>query len=356
MTFLSLLSFHTWVSVWQNLSFIWPWMVAFLPLPWIVRLLWKPAEQTQIPLLAPHLLQRFNRANQSQGWLTPNTQSAGISWFLIFLWGLLILAAMRPIWYLTPTPFEESGKDMMLAVDLSGSMEKQDMRVEGHPADRLTAVKSVVKIFIGERQGDRLGLIVFGTQAFLQSPLTYDLKTVQILLNDSQIGMAGNNTAIGDAIGLTLKHLRQIHAKAGKDNAFKKTVLILLTDGSNTAGAVDPLDAAQKAQEMGLKIYTIGIGGQQRLTGIDAFLNLNSHDMDIASLQKIATMTKGQFFHAADTAQLDQVYQTINQLEATEHEVNHYRLRTELFQWPLGLALLLSFILAWRRTSRGGKA
>lgn len=345
-------SFDSLLAAWHNLTFLWPWMLAFLPLPWIVRLVWKPAEQVQIPLLAPHLLQRVNRSLAGTSWLETSSKRAGISWIWIGLWVLLILAAMRPIWYLTPTPFEESGKDMMLAVDLSGSMEKQDMRVDGHPADRLMAVKSVVESFITQRQGDRLGLVVFGTQAFLQSPLTYDLKTVQSLLNESQIGMAGNNTAIGDAIGLTLKHLRQIHAKAGQSNALKKTVLILLTDGSNTAGAVNPLEAAEKAREMGLKIYTIGIG-QQGLNGLDAFLNLTSRDMDVASLQKMAQITGGQFFHAGDTAQLNAVYQTINQLETTEHEVNHYRLRTELFHWPLGLALLLSFGLAWQRSGRG---
>lgn len=341
-------------AAWYNLLFLWPWMIAFFPLPWLVRWLLKPAEQVQIPLLAPHLLQRVNRTLEGTTWLTPNANSGGIAWVWIALWTLLILAAMRPIWYLIPTPFQESGKDIILSVDLSGSMQKEDMRVNGDPVDRLVAVKSVVDSFILQRQGDRLGLVVFGTQAFLQSPLTYDLKTVQSLLHESQIGMAGNNTAIGDSIGLTLKHLRQVHAKAeNRQEAFKKTVLILLTDGSNNAGAVSPLDAAEKAKEMGLKIYTIGIG-QQLGKGLDKFLNLSSDDMDLITLQKIADLTGGQFYHTGNTAELGAIYQTINQLESSEYQVNHYRLRTELFVWPLGLALLLSFALAWQRSRQGG--
>ncbi|MBD3611312.1 MAG: VWA domain-containing protein [Hydrogenovibrio crunogenus] len=322
-------------SIWQQFEFIWPWMIAFAPLPWLIRILLKPAVQRQTPLLAPHLMQRLRHTPQPQ-FVQANRRSIKIPLTGIFLWSLVVLAAMRPVWFLNTTPFQASGKDLMLAVDLSGSMEKTDMPLRGVEVDRLTAVKSVVKNFIQKRQGDRMGLVVFGSQAFLQSPLTYDLNTVETLLNETEIGMAGNNTAIGDAIGIALKHLHQ--------NSEKKAVLILLTDGSNTAGAVQPLDAAKQAQEMGLKIYTIGIG-QNQATGLDAFIFGPNRNMDTTTLQKIAELTQGRFFMAKDTNQLNEIYQLIDQLEASQHDINNYRLREELFIWPLGLTFLLSLLL-----------
>jgi Ca-activated chloride channel family protein len=194
-------------QIWQQFDFIWPWMLAFLPLPWLIARLLKPATRKQSPLLMPRLLTTSDTAKSP---LQHQTKPR-LSPVFILIWLALMLAAMRPVWFLTPTPFEASGRDMVLAVDLSGSMEKPDMRVNGRAVDRLTAVKSVVDDFIAQRQGDRMGLIVFGTQAFIVSPLTYDLASLQQLLNETQIGMAGNNTAVGDAIGLAIKHLRQAH-------------------------------------------------------------------------------------------------------------------------------------------------
>lgn len=322
-------------GIWQQFEFIWPWMIAFAPLPWLIRMLLKPAVQRQTPLLAPHLMQRLQHTPRTQFIQAPQ-RSFNMPLIATLLWSLVVLAAMRPVWFLDTTPFQASGKDLMLAVDLSGSMEKTDMPLQGVEVDRLTAVKSVVKNFIQKRQGDRMGLVVFGSQAFLQSPLTYDLNTVETLLNETEIGMAGNNTAIGDAIGIALKHLHQ--------NTEENAVLILLTDGSNTAGAVQPLDAAKQAQQMGLKIYTIGIG-QNQATGINAFIFGSNRNMDTATLQKIAELTQGRFFMAKDTNQLNEIYQLIDQLESTPHDINNYRLREELFIWPLGLAFLLSMLL-----------
>lgn len=324
----------------SSFDFLWVWMVAFLPLPWILRILLKPAEKKHVPLLAPHLLKRLS-GRLSQAPYRLNGQGRTVPWFYLLLWGLLILAAMRPVWFLAPATFNASGKDIMLGVDLSGSMEKNDMTLDGNAVDRLTSVKAVVSDFIRKRRGDRMGLVVFGTQAFLQSPLTYDLHTVNTLLQETEIGMAGNNTAIGDAIGITLKHLKQMHQK--------HAVMILLTDGSNTAGAVQPMDAAKQAKKMGLKIYTIGIG-RAPASAMSVFFGGN--DMDVATLKAIAKMTGGQFFSASDTNQLNEVYQTINKLESTEHQIHQYRQREELFVWPLGLALLLSFLPAVFRIFR----
>ncbi|MBN2865377.1 MAG: VWA domain-containing protein [Thiotrichales bacterium] len=330
-----------WFSMWQNFEFLWPWLIAFLPLPWIIRLLVKPVKQQQTPLLAPQIMQRVAAPMEDERFIEPSIHNRKVPFLFALLWLLVVLGAMRPIWYISPTPFTTSGKDLILAVDLSGSMQKNDMYLGGDDVDRLTAVKFVVADFIEQRKGDRMGLVVFGSQAFLQSPLTYDLLTVKTLLNESEIGMAGNNTAIGDAIGLTLKHRQK--------NQQTESVLILLTDGSNTDGEVDPIEAAQMAAKMGLKIYTIGVGRVQHRTGLDAFFNSSKSDMDLPSLQKIADLTNGKFFLANDTQQLKAIYQEINTLESVEHEVNSYRLCTELYAWPLGSALILSLFMGWSK-------
>lgn len=326
-------------SFWQSFEFLWPWLFAFLPLPWIIRTLIKPVKQQQNPLLAPQIMQRVANPLGNERFIEPSRQHRKIPPLFIILWLLVIIAAMRPVWYLSSTPFTSSGKDMILAVDLSGSMRKNDMYLGGDYVDRLTAVKSVVAEFIEQRQGDRMGLVVFGSRAFLQSPLTYDLQTVKSLLNEAEIGMAGNNTAIGDAIGLTLKHRQQ--------NQQADSVLILLTDGANTDGVVDPIEAAKVAQKMGLKIYTIGVGQAQHRTGLDIFTKVSMDDIDTESLKKISELTNGKFFLASDTKQLQKIYLEINGLESVEHEINSYRLRTELYVWPLGAALLLSLVLGW---------
>ncbi len=332
----------------NQIEFLSAWMLAFLPLPWIIRRFIKPVSQQHNPLLAPQIMARVAERIPENTIIEDNRQKARIPLLFILLWALLILASMRPIWYLNPTPFEVSGKELMLAVDLSGSMRKEDMYLGGDDVNRLVAVKSVVSQFIEQRKGDRIGLIVFGTQAFLQSPLTYDLHTVKTLLNETEIGMAGNNTAIGDAIGLTLKHLEKT-----KKTQQTQAVLILLTDGSNTAGRVDPIKAAEKAKQLGLKIYTVGVGRVQDRSGLDIFLAGKS-EMDIESLKRISKITNGQFFQANDTQQLSKIYQYINQLESSNHEVNNYRNRSELYVWPLGAAFILSLGLALLQLKRRG--
>lgn len=330
----------------HEIEWLWPWMIGALPLPYIIRRLLPAAEQRQHPLLAPHIVARLSSHMPQHSYVNTISASRLNSTLLWLLWFGCVAAACRPVWYQTPTPFHVSGKEMMLAVDLSGSMQKEDMYLSGYDVNRLTAVKAVVANFIAQRKGDRMGLVVFGTQAFLQSPLTYDLQTVKALLNETEIGMAGNNTAIGDAIGLTLKHLQK--------NKQQNAVLILLTDGSNTAGQVDPIEAANQAQKLGLKIYTIAVGRVTHRTGLDLFLQGKS-DIDVATLQRIATTTNGQFFQANDTKQLNEIYQYINQLESSEHTIYNYRHRSELYIWPLGFGLIISLLIAMRLVYRQGR-
>jgi Ca-activated chloride channel family protein len=229
-----------------------------------------------------------------------------------------------------------------MAVDLSGSMEEQDFQLGGRFVDRLTATKSVADDFIERRIGDRIGLILFGREAYLQTPLTFDRATVQILLSESAIGLAGKETAIGDAIGLAIRTLEDAGVDAGR------RVLVLLTDGANTAGAVDPLKAAELAARRNMVIYTIGIGATAlTVRGIFGVRQINpSADLDEQTLTSIAELTGGRYFRARDTEELAEIYTVLDELEPAESDETGFRPVTEYFHWPLILAVLLAAALA----------
>jgi len=225
-------------------------------------------------------------------------------------------------------------------VDLSGSMEEQDFVINKRSVDRLTAAKMVAADFINRRVGDRVGLILFGTQAYLQTPLTFDRKTVMTLLNEAVIGLAGDNTAIGDAIGLAVKRLKSEQANS--------RVLVLMTDGANTAGEVSPLKAAELAAANHLKIYTIGIGADEMI--VRSFFGnrkINpSVDLDEKTLIKIAESTGGQYYRARNTDELNNIYMRLDELEPVEKDKQYFRPRSELYYWPLSLALALAAFIA----------
>ena len=237
-----------------------------------------------------------------------------------------------------------NGRDLMLAVDLSGSMEVQDFFINKRAVDRLTAIKYVAGDFINRRVGDRLGLILFGTQAYLQTPLTFDRKTVMTLLNESAIGLAGDNTAIGDAIGLAIKRLKNQPADSR----------VLITDGANTAGEVSPLKAAELAAANKLKIYTIGVGADEMI--VRSFFGSRkvnpSADLDENTLVKIAESTGGRYFRARNADELNNIYMLLDQLEPIEKDKQFFRPRTDLFYWPLALALLLAGAISIYKTQR----
>ncbi len=254
-------------------------------------------------------------------------------------WLLLVGATARPQWLGEPIELPVSGRDLLLAVDLSGSMETRDFYLHGKTVDRLTALKAVAGQFIQQRVGDRLGLILFGDQPYVQVPLTFDRRTVKQLLDGSAIGLAGKKTAIGDAIGLAVKRL-----KVGGGN---EQVLILLTDGANTAGQLTPLKAAELAATEGLKIYTIGIGAEtMEVEGFFFNRTVNpSADLDEKTLSAIAQKTGGRYFRARDTDQLAKIYTELDRLEPVERDHDIYRPISELYPWPLGMALLGSLLL-----------
>jgi Ca-activated chloride channel family protein len=249
------------------------------------------------------------------------------------VWLLLVGASMRPQWLGEPQPVPTTGRRLMMAVDASGSMAEQDM---AGGATRLQVVQAVAGEFIRHRQGDQIGLILFGTQPYLQAPLTADLDTVGQFLREAVIGVAGQQTAIGDAVGLALKRLQADSAAAGPQS---KMVLILLTDGGNDAGLMDPIPAAKMAAAAGLRIYTIGVGAPMAQ---GAFGPSGNTDLDEATLKTMAQITGGAYFRATDVKALQTVYSHIDQLEPALGETQWFRPSSEWFAWPLALALLLS--------------
>jgi len=319
-----------------------PWLLLLLPLPLLIRWLMPSGKvQENAALKVPF----FNAIQQMLGSATSlKGQAPLIHQLLLYsAWGLLIIALAGPQWLGAPVELPRSGRDIMLAVDLSGSMQIPDMSLNGKRVDRLTVVKQAASRFIKKREGDRVGLILFGTKAYLQTPLTFDRKTVAEMLDDASIGLAGEKTAIGDAIGLAIKRL----SKASE----KSRVLILLTDGGNNAGMVKPLEAAKMAAKQGIRIFTIGLGAN-RLVVPSIFgprVISPTSDLDEKTLKEIAEISHGLFFRAENTTELNNVYKSIDKLVPVQSDKDSFRPIKPLYPWPLGLALLISLWFALRR-------
>ena len=325
------------------IEFAWPWAFALLPLP-LLAWRWLPpgAPRQQAALRVP-LLSEF----RVDGDVGPSGMGRGGLWLALAGWLALLLAVARPEWLGEPVEMPTSARDLMLAVDLSRSMQQADFELGGRRVDRLSATKVVAGEFIARRTGDRLGLVLFGEQAYLQTPLTFDHTTLSQLLDEAVIGLAGQSTAIGDAIGLAVKRLRQQPAES--------RVLVLLTDGANTAGEVDPRQAATLAAREGLTIYSIGIGAESVVVR-DLFgaRRVNpSRDLDEAMLREIAETTGGRYFRARDTGELREIYDALDALEPVEREGQRFRPRTAVFTWPLAFALLAGTLILIRRYGRG---
>ena len=310
------------------IQFAWPWMLLFLPLPWLVARLLPAATPQSGAVFLP-----FASTLSVDTALELRVPSRWHVALFALVWLLLVAAATRPQWLDEPLPVPSSARQLMLAVDTSGSMQAQDM---AGGATRLQVVQVVASEFLRRRTGDQVGLILFGTRPYLQAPLTTDLTTVGQFLREGMIGMAGPETAIGDTIGLAIKRLKAQRAQTGGQGEM---VLILLTDGANTAGLMDPIEAAKFAAQEGLRIYTIGVGetGQQDMMG-----NAIEGDLDENTLKSIAQITRGTYFRATDVSSLKDVYAQIDKLEPATAQAQWFRPTTEWFAWPLGAALLLS--------------
>lgn len=310
----------------------WPLFLLALPLPLLLRRLLPPQPAPRrAALLAPTLVRQLGQQSSATS-ARANRTAAALLWLC---WLLVVVAAAQPRWLGEPTSLPTEGRDLLLAVDISGSMEQEDMRFNGRQVNRLLAVKAVVGDFVAERRGDRLGLVLFGERAYLQSPLTFDRATLQQLLEEAQIGFAGNGTAIGEAIGLGIKRLRERPAS--------QRVMILLTDGANTSGELDPLRAAELAARAGVKIHTIGIGSDSaERESILGFIRPRSgSDLDETTLTAIADTTGGRYFRARDLGELVAVYRELNRIEAIEQQGERIRPHISLSYLLLALAALL---------------
>lgn len=321
------------------LGFEWLWVLFLLPLPLLARRLLPAGEKPGLAIAVP-LLDRSGYELQPAR-PAPARRPALL---LAIFWVALLIAASRPFWIGDTVSRTVSGRDLMLAVDISGSMSEADMTIDGRSASRLEVLKLVVGRFIERRQGDRLGLILFGSRAYNYVPLTFDLDTLGELLQDVSTGLAGRHTAIGDAIGIAIKAITE--SGAGHK------VLILVTDGSNTAGFEDPVLAAAAASRQGLTIYTIGVGSDIE-TLIRIYGQHNIPDgvlLNEPVLQRIAEVTGGSYFRATSSDALEQIYLQLDRLEPLEHEYRAHRPRTELFAWPLLISLVALSLLLLDRT------
>lgn len=328
---------------WPEFQLVWPWWLLALPLPCLSLWLLPAVRSGVAALRFPHEA-RLRAIAGATGRSRPRRGPGPLLWMA---WALLCIAAARPQQLGEPVQPPQSGRDLMLALDLSGSMQEPDMALGGRPVDRLTAAKAVLADFLDRRAGDRVGLLVFGRRAYALTPLTPDRESVRQQLQDSVVGLAGQETAIGDAVGLAVKRLRE--------QTEGKRVLILLTDGVNTAGLLDPRKAAELARDNGVRVHTVAFGGDGMMSvfGFQLPMPGGGDEIDEATLRAIAEATGGRFFRARDTAQLAGIYAEIDRLEPVERPGPMLRPRIERYAWPLAAAFamaLLSLLPAgWRR-------
>ena len=327
----------SWATLW-SMAFAWPWALCALPLPWLVRRFAPPMAPDDASLRAP-----WGERLVAVGGRTGPARVRARTPLLWLTWALLCLAAARPQQLGDIVQPPQTGRDMMLALDLSGSMETPDMNYGGDIVQRVVAAKAVLADFLERRAGDRVGLVVFGDHAFVLTPLTRDLDTVREQLADSVVGLPGRGTALGDAIALATRRLRALPSK--------QRVLVLLTDGVNDGGVIDPMRAAALARDSGVRIHTIAFGGGDSLSlmGFTMSMPGNADGVDEKTLQDVAKMTGGRAFVARDVDSLIGIYREIERIEPIKFAGQRLRPRLERYPWPLTAAFVCVLLMLWRR-------
>lgn len=304
-------------------EFEWPWLFVLLPIPFIVRQFLTPEEKNESALKVPFFSRIETASNLQNSKRSKNTFSLMC---LSMAWLLLIAAAAQPKFVGELIELPSSGRDMMLAIDISPSMVKEDMIYDRQRFSRIVVVKSILKDFLEKREGDRVGLILFGSNAYLQAPLTFDLATVSQFIDEAVLGIAGDTTAIGNAIGLGIKRL--------KERPESQRVLILLTDGANTAGT-DPLETIELANISKVKIYTIGVEADSRW---------QRSGLDESTLAQLAQKTGGQYFRAKNPAELASIYSRLDEIEEIAQDGQFFRPEKSLFYFPLAASSIFTFL------------
>ena len=314
-----------------------PWLLLLLPLPWLLLLVpTKPIAQAAVRV---PFGRRIRRALQGSGPRSSTKLPRRRHFVLGMSWLLLLCALVRPQWLEPPETRNLPMRDLLLLVDLSGSMRQQDFTSQtGLRIDRLTAVKQVLGDFLERRDGDRVGLVVFGDAAYLQAPFSADLELSRQLLEETAIGMAGPRTAFGDAIGLGISLF-------DSSDAPTKT-MIALTDGNDTASQVPPPEAARVARERGLRVHTVAIGDPT---------TLGEEKLDEVILRDVAQITGGSYFFAADRAELAGIYAELDRIETRQVSVISHRVRRELYYWPLLAAVVIWQSRDWVVAVRAGR-
>jgi Ca-activated chloride channel family protein len=325
-------------------SFHWPWLSLLLPVPLLIWKFWprrhRPSDyysqEEGTTLLHPALGRLASTFLAARSLTHAGSKQKAI--MLSVLWSALVLALMRPEWLEPYSEVRTEGYDLMLAVDTSRSMEALDFSVDGRQVTRMAVIKGVLERFIDAREGDRIGMVVFGSQAFVLSPMTLDVNAVHALVGSIVSRMAGDGTAIGDAIGLCVKKLRE--------RPEGSRVLILVTDGENTEGSLPPRLAAQLAAHEGIRIYTIGVGSKGLVPIVeDGRMTEQKMEIDEDLLTDVAKMTGGAYFRATDTDALQKIYDRIDKLEKTQAESRSVMIPSPLYRWPLGVALVMLLVL-----------
>ena len=317
--------------------FVAPLMFLLLPLPLLMRAVLPRADAQnddalKVPFYAALKTLPERRAFAVLG-------GASVRRFLaLAVWALLVCAAARPQWAGEAQKIESEGRNLMLVLDVSGSMAEPDFMLNGSPVRRWDAVQAVARHFLKKREGDRVGVVLFGERAYVYTPLTYDVQTVSSLLGEADVGMAGRQTAIGDALGLALKNMTDLPAKS--------KVVVLLSDGVANAGVMKPLEAAEIAKKAGVKVYTVGAGSDTaEMAGLFGMIQMPRGDeIDEETLKQIAAMTGGKYFRAKNTAELVEIYDDINALEPVKNDAVFVRPVKELFFIPLAAAFALSVL------------